>query len=75
MNVLVRASRIIKGIELTMSYSASIDTLSLNLARHVRASCNRCNALGESEKDNVVLAVAMGIDSKYPGNMKYQTDL
>lgn len=71
MTLLVRTFRVIHGIELTRSYSASIDTLSLNLARHVRASCNRCNALGESERDKAVVAVAMGIDSKYPGYLKH----
>lgn len=44
--------------------SASIATVSLNLARHKRASCIRPNASGLSEKNSDVMSVSRGIKTR-----------
>lgn len=47
---------LVETIEHTRSYSASRETLSLNLAKHVKASCSWTSAVGASEKDRWVIA-------------------
>jgi hypothetical protein len=50
--------------DLTKVDSASIETVSLNLARHKRASCIRPNASGLSEKNSDAMSVFRGIKTR-----------